>query len=164
MSSPGHYIRGRNTLLPTILWLTYQSFMREDGLHWRKALHQRDWVRNSCLWAAHRPFSRPLFQKAHKSPGAAFSFVWTARLWPLPLPAMPWVMERKTENYWQPRTAACSAGCAFQDSGFWWTGAVKGLLSSVNTSEIPAGSSRVLMFYKEREVRACQSPFNEPGV
>lgn len=91
MSSPGQYIWGRNTLLTTILWLAYQSFMREDGLQWRKALNQSDRVHNSCSQGAHRPFSRPLFHKAQKPLAFAPPFVGTTR------------MERKVENYGQPR-------------------------------------------------------------
>lgn len=38
---------GRNLLLPTILWLSYQSLMKEGGSHWRKALQWSDWDHRS---------------------------------------------------------------------------------------------------------------------
>lgn len=126
------YLTGYNTLMP---------FMREDGLHWRKALNQSDWVHNTG--SPQTLLQPPISQ----GPGAAIPFVWTARLWCLPLPAMPQVMERKMENPHQPRPAACSVGCTVQAHGIWWTGAAKGLLFSINTPEIPAGSISVLLFY-----------------
>lgn len=63
MSSPSQHIWGRTISLLTVVWLSHLSFMRRDGLHWRKALNQSDLGPQLLLMGSPQiPLQAPLSQ------------------------------------------------------------------------------------------------------
>jgi len=169
MSSPGRYIQGRNLLLPTIFdWLTSHSWGKMDYMeekHWSEVTEPI--APNLLLFR----FNLDLI--SHRQP-------------PAPSPGHFFTGPKSLQVLLSPLCGQLGHGlCHCQQCRGWWRGRWRitaspgqppalwtalsrtvafdgpGLLSSVNTSEIPAGSSTVLMFYKEKSESAKTNLMNQ---